>query len=119
MSVVTGPLQRLAGELRGCRGAFTMDYDGLTLEVLRPPAGEDLDAIGAEMAAVLREARQAAQDLGLGPLRGVSVRADGATLIFREAEREYLLVALLDRAAGAAAARRALAEAARDEPTAP
>ncbi len=96
-----------------------MDYDGLTLEVLRPAAEMGLDAIGAEMATVLREARQAAQDLGLGPLRGVSVRAVGPTLIFQDSGREYLLVAVLDRASSAVVARRALAEAARDEPAAP
>jgi predicted regulator of Ras-like GTPase activity (Roadblock/LC7/MglB family) len=96
-----------------------MDYDGLTLEVLRPAPEVGLDAIGAEMATVLREARQAAQDLGLGPLRGVSVRAVGPTLIFQDCGREYLLVAVLDRASSAVAARRALAEAARDEPAAP
>ncbi|HYB72184.1 MAG TPA: hypothetical protein VED18_02335 [Candidatus Sulfotelmatobacter sp.] len=96
-----------------------MDYDGLTLEVLRPAAEMGLDAIGAEMATVLREARQAAQDLGLGPLRGVSVRAVGPTLIFQDSGREYLLVAVLDPASSAVAARRALADAARDEPAAP
>jgi predicted regulator of Ras-like GTPase activity (Roadblock/LC7/MglB family) len=114
-----GTLQRLANELRGCRGAFSMDYDGLPLEVARSGAQSELDAIGAEMAAVLREARQAAQDLGLGPLRGVSVRAAGPTLIFRDSGREYLLVAVVDRASSAVVARRALAQAARDEAIAP
>ncbi len=117
MSGVAGTMQRLAKEVRGCRGAFTMDYDGLPLEVVRSAtAGIDLDAIGAEMATVLREARQAAQDLGLGPLRGMSVRTVGPTLIFQDSGRDYLLVAVLERAASAAAARRALAEAARDAP---
>lgn len=118
MSGAVETMQRLAKGLRGCRGAFTMDYDGLPLEVVRSgPGGIDLDAIGAEMATVLREARQAGVDLGLGPLRGVSVRAAGPTTIIRDSGREYLLVAVLDRASSAAVARRALAEAARDEPT--
>ncbi len=120
MSGVAGTMQRVAEGLRGCRGAFTMDYDGLPLEVIRSDStGADLDAIGAEMATVLREARQAAQDLGLGPLHGVSVRAGGPTLIFQDSGRDYLLVAVLDRACSAVVARRALAEAARDERTSP
>lgn len=115
MREATDTLHRLTQELRGCRGAFAMDYDGLPLDVVWPDAGgPDLDAIGAEFAAVLREARQAGQDLGLGPLRGVSVRAQGPTMIFR-CGRDSLLVAVLDRAASAAAARRALAEASREE----
>ncbi|HEY7676483.1 MAG TPA: roadblock/LC7 domain-containing protein [Candidatus Methylomirabilis sp.] len=119
MSGIGGSMQRLAHELRGCLGAFAMDYDGLPLEIVRAGAGIELDAIGAEMATILREARQAAQDLGLGPLRGVSVRAVGPTLIFQDSGREYLLVAVLDRASSAVVGRRALAEAARDEPVAP
>jgi predicted regulator of Ras-like GTPase activity (Roadblock/LC7/MglB family) len=115
---VADTLGRLARELRGCRGAFAIVFDGLPLEaVWTGAAGADLDAIGAEFAAVLREARQAAQDLGLGPLRGLSVRAQGPTMIFR-CGPDSLLVAVLDRSASAAAARRALAEAAREGLTA-
>ncbi len=114
---MTGTMQRLAEDLRGCRGIFTLDYDGLPLETARPASTDsDLEAVGAEMATVLREARQAALDLGLGPLRGMSVRAAGQTLIFRDSGRDYLLAAVLDPIASAAAARRVLAEAARDEP---
>lgn len=114
MSSLPGALERLVQDLRFCRGAFTMDYDGLPVEILRPGStGTDLDAIGAEMATVLREARQAAQDLGLGPLQALSVRAGGPTLIFRDSGRDYLLVAVVDRASSAVVARRTLAEAVR------
>jgi predicted regulator of Ras-like GTPase activity (Roadblock/LC7/MglB family) len=114
MRDVANALRRLGRELRGCRGTFTMDYDGLPLEVVRPvAAGPDLDAIGAEMAAVIREARQAALDLGLGVLKGVTVRAGGPTMIFQACGRDYLLAAVLDRASSAVVARRALAEAVR------
>ena len=108
-------LRRLTRDLRGCLGAFAMDFDGLPLEATwTGMAGADLDAIGAEFAAVLREARQAGQDLGLGPLRGLTVRAQGPTMIFR-CGRDSLLVAVLDRSGGAAAARRALAVTARED----
>ena len=120
MSAVAEVIQRLAANLRGCRGAFTMDYDGLPLEVVRPPSGgTDLDAIGAEMATVLREARQAALDLDLGPLTGMSVRAGGPTLVFQDCGRDFLLAAVVDRASSAMVARRALAQAVRDLPTSP
>lgn len=116
MSDVASALRRLGRDLRGCHGTFTMDYDGLPLDVVRPEAaGPDLDAIGAEMAAVIREARQAAIDLGLGVLRGVTVRAGGPTMIFQACGRDYLLAAVLDRESSAAVARRALAEAARHD----
>ncbi len=120
MSAVAEALRRLAGSLRGCRGALTMDYDGLPLEVVRPtPGGSELDAISAEMATVLREARQAALDLGLGPLKSVSVRAGGPTLVFQDCGRDLLLVAIVDRATSAMVARRALAEAVRELPSSP
>jgi len=118
MTEVADTLRRLTRDLRGCQGAFVMDFDGLPLEaVWRGTAGADLDAIGAEFAAVLREARQAGQDLGLGPLRGLSVRAQGPTMIFR-CGRDSLLVAVVVRSASAAAARRALVDAARQGLTA-
>ncbi len=116
MSDVAGTLRRLARDLRGCHGAFTMDYDGLPLEAVRSePAGPDLDVIGAELAAVLREARQAALDLGLGILNGVTVRAGGPTMVFQACGRDYLLGAVLDPVSSAAVARRALAEAAQQD----
>ena len=97
-----------------------MDYDGLPVEIVRSePEGTDLDAVGAEMASVLREARQAALELGLGRLHGLSVRGEGATLIFQDSGRDYFLVAMLDRASSAVVARRTLAAAARDEATFP
>jgi len=111
---------RLAEDLRGCRGAFTMDYDGLPLEVLQPGSGgAELHVIGAEMAAVVREAQQAAQELGLGPLKSLSLRTGGPTLIFQDCGQDYLLVAVVDRASSAVAARRVLAEAARGERASP
>lgn len=117
MTSLADLLGAISQGVRGCHTTFAMDYDGLPLEAFWPGGGGSpdlVDAIGAEFAAVLREARQAAQDLGLGPLRGVSVRAQGPSLIFR-CGRDSLLVAVVDRIASAAMARRALADAARQE----
>lgn len=116
MSDVANTLRRLGRELRGCHGAFTMDYDGLPLEVVRSnPGGPDLDVIGAELAAVIREARQAALELGLGFLKGVTVRAHGPTMVFQACGRDYLLGAVLEPGSSAAVARRALEEAAQHD----
>lgn len=117
MTSLADLLGAISQAVRGCHTAFAMDYDGLPLEAIWPGAGgppDLVDAIGAEFAAVLREARQAAQDLGLGPLQSVSVRAQGPSLVFR-CGQDSLLVAVVDRTASAAVARRALAEAGRHE----
>lgn len=120
MTDIAASLRRVAENVRGCCGAFAMDYEGLPLEVVRTDAGgPDLDPIGAELATVLRDAGQAGHDLGLGPLEGLSVRDDGPTLVFRACGPDILLAAVLDRASSAAVARRALAQAARPDPGGP
>ena len=120
MSDTAAILQQLAKDLRACRGAFTMDYDGLPLDMYPPQgAGPDLEAIGAEMGGVLRETCQAAQDLGLGAFTAVSIRSDGATLAFHTWGQDCLLGVVLERTSSMGAARRLMDDIVqRDLPTA-
>jgi predicted regulator of Ras-like GTPase activity (Roadblock/LC7/MglB family) len=96
-----------------------MDHEGLPLDMVRPSGGgPDLEAIGAEMAGMLREAGQAGLDVGLGPLAGLAVRGEGPTMAFRAWGPDCFLAVVLDRMTGAGFVRRLLAETARhDHPT--
>ncbi|MFV2072843.1 MAG: roadblock/LC7 domain-containing protein [Thermoanaerobaculales bacterium] len=88
---VKGLLERCPG----ARGAAIVDPDGIPV-VVRPREGS-LEALGAELATVVRDLSEAAREFHHGDLEQFSVYAEDAIIILTTMAAGYFLVLVLDR----------------------
>lgn len=79
----------------GATGAAVVDPDGIPVVV--NPKGASLEALGAELATVLRELAEAAREFHHGSLEQFSVYAEDAIIILTTVAAGYFLVLVLDR----------------------
>lgn len=92
----TEVLNRLLREVPGARAATVMGFDGIAIE-----SADAQDADGTEQAATIEVAQvtsqlqRAAQGLGAGEVREISVEADGHTTLLRPVNSEYFLALTL------------------------
>jgi len=77
----------------GAQGAAIVDADGIP--VIAKPTGIELEVLGAEFAAILRDVGQGGSDLKHGHLQQVSVCAQDAVVILTTIVAGYFLVLLL------------------------
>ena len=79
----------------GARGAGIVDPDGIPVSV--SSGHGDMEALGAEMAPILRGVDQAGREFQHGPLQQFSVFAEQAVVILTTISEGYFLLLVLDR----------------------
>jgi len=97
----------LIEKVKGSEGAFLMAFDGLLIEGVAKE-GVDLEVIGAEYAALLREAVSFGREIGLGRTKGISILSEGRSLSFAFPEGDLTLGVLVGAAGCHARARHLL-----------
>ncbi|MBW2535986.1 MAG: hypothetical protein JRI55_31120 [Deltaproteobacteria bacterium] len=77
--------------------SLVMDLDGIALDSYsKPGATFDIKTIGIELSVVLRSIRQAADMLGAGEAREMSLVSDRVTTIVRLLEQNYFVALSLE-----------------------
>lgn len=91
------PLERIIERTDGCLGALIMGTDGIAVEKVLAPEGDDanLDVAAAEFTSLVRNAQRTGGDSGLGNLRELVVTCDKAIIVMRLLNNEYFIVLAL------------------------
>ena len=79
----------------GAQAAAIVDPDGISVSV--QPQGRDLEAMGAEMANIVRGVDQAGREFNHGPLQQFSVFAQDTVVILTTMAAGYFLLLVLER----------------------
>lgn len=87
------PLTDLVDRCPGATGVAIVDGDGIQVAVVPPESS--LEALGAELATVVREVEQAGRELKHGALRQFSVQAEKSVIILTTLAAGYFLVLML------------------------
>jgi len=88
-------MQQLIEDCPGARGAAIVDPDGIP--VVATPREDSLEALGAELATILRDLAEAAREFQHGRLKQCSVFAEDATIVLTTIAAGYFLVLVLSR----------------------
>ncbi len=92
----TEVLDRLVRETPGARSATVMGFDGIAIESKdAPDANGTEQAAAVEVAAVTSQLKRAAEGLGAGEVREVSLETEGQITLLRPLTHEYLLALTL------------------------
>ena len=87
----------LAG-VRGARSATVMGFDGIAIDVVDVDGANGQEqSTAVELAAVASQLRRAAEGLGSGQVREVSLETDDAVTLLRPLTAEYLLAMTVGR----------------------
>lgn len=77
--------------------SLVMDFEGIALDSYSKPGADfDIKTIGIELSVVLRSIRQAAEMLGAGEAREMSLVADGMTTVVRLLNENYFVALSLE-----------------------
>jgi predicted regulator of Ras-like GTPase activity (Roadblock/LC7/MglB family) len=99
-------LDRLVRETPGARSATVMGFDGIAIESKDAPDANGLESAAAvEVAAVTSQLKRAAEGLGSGDVREVSLEMDGQITLLRPLTPEYCLALTLSTTGYAGKAR--------------
>lgn len=87
-------LQQVIERTEEAMGALIMGMDGIAVEKVLLPEGEDanLDVAAAEFTTLLRSAQRSGSDMGLGLLREFVIGFDEMSIIVRLFNREYFVI---------------------------
>lgn len=89
-------LDRFFREVPGVRSATVMGFDGIAIESRDADGADGNEAAAAvEVAAVTSQLRRAAEGLGSGDVREVTLETDGMTTLLRPLTAEYCLAITL------------------------
>jgi predicted regulator of Ras-like GTPase activity (Roadblock/LC7/MglB family) len=88
-------MRQLMEDCPGARGAAIVDADGIPVVVT--PRESSLEALGAELATILRDLAAAAREFQHGRLEQCSVFAEDATIVLTTIATGYFLVLVLSR----------------------
>ena len=92
-------LNRFLNEVPGVRSATVMGFDGIAIESRDAAGADGTEAAAAvEIAAVTSQLRRAAEGLGAGEVREVTLETDGMTTLLRPLTSEYFLAVTLGAA---------------------
>lgn len=91
------PLEAIMERTDGSIGALIMGIDGIAVEKVLRPEGQDanLDVAAAEFTSLVRNAQRTGVDTGLGSLSELVVNLEGVSIIIRLLNREYFLLLAL------------------------
>ena len=88
-------MRQLMEDCPGARGAAIVDPDGIP--VVATPREGPLEALGAELAAILRDLTAAAREFQHGRLQQCSIFAEDASIVLTTIATGYFLVLVLSR----------------------
>jgi predicted regulator of Ras-like GTPase activity (Roadblock/LC7/MglB family) len=88
-------ISALLQECPGASAVAIIDPDGIP--VASVPADGDVEEVGAELAAVLREVSQSERELQHGQLRQFTIQADEAEVVVTPLGGGYFLLVILGR----------------------
>ena len=90
-------VQELLDFCPGAQGAAIVDPDGIA--VLVQPRGAAIEALGAELATIVRGVDDAGREFNHGPLEQFSVFTEGSIVILTTISAGYFLLVVLEREA--------------------
>lgn len=88
-------LHDVAGRLQGCVGLVVMGMDGIPIEKLTLDDGVNFEMLATECTTILRNTRQASEDVGAGRLREMIVMTDSLVVLAEAITEDYVLLATL------------------------
>lgn len=89
-------LNRFLTEVPGVRSATVMGFDGIAIETRDAVDADGTENASAiEVAAVTSQLRRAAEGLGAGEVREITLETDGMTTLLRPLTSEYCLAVTL------------------------
>ncbi len=86
-------LQKMVDRLSGGVAGILMGFDGISVESYTK-AGEqgiDIQTVGMELAHVVAQMRKAAEQIGSGPLREITLKADNLVVLVYLLNGEYFM----------------------------
>ena len=85
-------LEKLLQETPGARSATLMGFDGIAIDTCdAPAAGGNEQAAAVELGAIASQLRRAAESLGAGEVREVTLETDGMVTVLRPLTTEYFV----------------------------
>ena len=89
-------LERLLAGLPGARSATVMGFDGIAIDSVDVDGATGQEqAAAVEVAAITSQLKRAAEGLGAGDVREVTLETDGLVTLLRPLTSEYLLAVTL------------------------
>lgn len=101
-------LREVARRVEGCVGLMVMGGDGIPIEKLWLDQKFNLELLATECTSILRDTRQAAEDVGAGRLREMVVSTEALTVVAVAITEDYFLLGALRSGAGYGKARFAM-----------
>jgi len=88
-------LREISGSVTGALGAMIVGMDGITVDEYSVSGVTDLQTIGIEYGAVMKEVENVSSSLELGKAREMAVTTEGCVIIIRMITEEYFLILVL------------------------
>ena len=88
-------LTEMVGSVDGAIGAGLVGLDGIVIDQVAVKADFDITAAGAEYATMLKNARKASENFGLGTIHEVLISTESATMIMMTVAGEYFVAIAL------------------------
>jgi len=95
----TEVLRAVAGRVEGCVGLMIVGMDGIPIDKLSLDEHYNFELLATELSALLRNTRQASEEVGAGRLSEWVVKTDALILIAVAITEEYFLLGAM-RAGG-------------------
>jgi len=89
-------LRRVTNNLKDSKGIALVGMDGIVVEEHKKDPTLDLQSLGAEYSAMMREVQRVNSSLQIGDIREVSVLTDKVIVISRQLSKEYFLVLVVE-----------------------
>jgi len=86
-------LQKMVDRLTGGVAGILMGFDGISVDSYTKPGEEaiDIQTVGMELAHVVAQMRKAAEQLGSGSLREITLKADSLVVLVYLISSEYFV----------------------------
>ena len=88
-------LQDVSRRLPGCLGLVVMGMDGIPIDKLTLDSGFNFEMLATECTTILRNTRQASENVGGGPLRELIVMTESLVVLTHAITDDYLLLGAL------------------------
>jgi predicted regulator of Ras-like GTPase activity (Roadblock/LC7/MglB family) len=90
--VFSDVLEDVAGRLTGCLGLVVMGMDGIPIDKQILDSGFNFEMLATECTTILRNTRQASEDVGGGPLRELIVMTESLVVLAQAITDDYVLL---------------------------
>lgn len=99
-------IQKMVDRLDGGVAGILMGFDGIAVEsYAREASSPDIQTVGMELTHLIVQLRKAIENLEVGALQDIQIRADNLTILIRVLNQEYFLAFAVSAAASPGRAR--------------